>query len=168
MPYDPVYSFRMPVGIREALERIARKERRSLASLILKIITDYLDDHGVAWIMDAKDEKRKFARRKLLLPVNWKRRGSDELNTAIARDISVGGLYMECRQPAKIPEWDAESGLPEIDLYIQHAMMPNPIHIPCIMTRVNVNPQTVGISVEFEKLSDTNRMLLEELFIKTA
>ena len=168
MPYDPVYSFRMPVGIREALEKIARKERRSLASLILKIITDYLEDHGVSWILDAKDEKRKFVRRKLVLPVNWKLRGNDEMNTAIARDISVGGIYMESRQPAKIPEWNAEGGLPEVDLYIQHAMMPNPIHIPCIMTRVNVNPKTVGVSVEFEELSDTNRMLLEELFIKTA
>ena len=52
MPYDRVYSLRIPEEIREALEKIAQKERRSLSSLILKIITDYLDDHGVSWIKD--------------------------------------------------------------------------------------------------------------------
>ena len=107
----------IPSGCLWEFEKPLRKSpgrsERSLASLILKIITDYLEDHGVSWIMYARDEKRKFVRRKLVLPVNWKLRGNDEMNTAIARDISVGGIYMESRQPAKIPEWKAEGGLPE-------------------------------------------------------
>ena len=44
MKKDIVYSIRMSILVREALKRAAKKERRTVASLLDKIILDYLEE----------------------------------------------------------------------------------------------------------------------------
>jgi len=43
------YSMVLTPSIKEALEVAARKDRRSMSSLLEKIIIDYLDREGIAW-----------------------------------------------------------------------------------------------------------------------
>lgn len=43
------YSVVLTPGIKNALEIAARKDRRSMSSLIEKIIVDYLDKEGIPW-----------------------------------------------------------------------------------------------------------------------
>ena len=43
------YSVVLTPSIREALEIAAKKDRRSMSSLLEKIIVDYLDREGIAW-----------------------------------------------------------------------------------------------------------------------
>jgi len=43
------YNFVLSSGIKEALEVAARKDRRSMSSLLEKIIIDYLDKEGIPW-----------------------------------------------------------------------------------------------------------------------
>ncbi len=46
------YSVVLTPGVREALEVAARKDRRSMSSLLEKIIIDYLDKQGIPWEND--------------------------------------------------------------------------------------------------------------------
>ncbi len=43
------YSVVLTPGIRQALEVAAQKDRRSMSSLLEKIIIDYLDEQGIPW-----------------------------------------------------------------------------------------------------------------------
>ena len=43
------YNFVLSPGIKKALEVAAQKDRRSMSSLIEKIIVDYLEKEGIPW-----------------------------------------------------------------------------------------------------------------------
>lgn len=43
------YSVVLTPGVKEALEVAAQKDRRSMSSLLEKIIIDYLDKEGIPW-----------------------------------------------------------------------------------------------------------------------
>jgi len=50
------YNFVLTPGIKEALEIAAEKDRRSMSSLLEKIIIDYLDKENIPWSDGVKDE----------------------------------------------------------------------------------------------------------------
>lgn len=43
------YSVVFTPGVKEALEKAAQKDRRSLSSLLEKIVIDYLEKEGIPW-----------------------------------------------------------------------------------------------------------------------
>jgi len=43
------YNFVLSPGIKDALEVAAKKDRRSMSSLVEKIIIDHLDKEGISW-----------------------------------------------------------------------------------------------------------------------
>jgi predicted transcriptional regulator len=43
------FNFVLTPGVKKALEIAAEKDRRSMSSLVEKIIVDYLDREGIAW-----------------------------------------------------------------------------------------------------------------------
>jgi hypothetical protein len=61
------YNFVLSPGIKEALEVAARKDRRSMSSLLEKIVVDYLEKEGIPWTdgssqtIPAKDSRSKKA-----------------------------------------------------------------------------------------------------------
>ena len=50
------YNFVLTPGIKQALEIAAEKDRRSMSSLLEKIIIDYLDKENIPWSDRVKDE----------------------------------------------------------------------------------------------------------------
>ena len=57
------YSVVLTPGVKEALEIAAQKDRRSMSSLLEKIIIDYLDKEGISWT-DAGSAPAKVGRPK--------------------------------------------------------------------------------------------------------
>lgn len=63
------YSVVLTPGVREALEVAAQKDRRSMSSLLEKIIIDYLDKEGIPWESDImKSTPSKRGRPKKMFP----------------------------------------------------------------------------------------------------
>jgi hypothetical protein len=58
------YNFVLTPGIKEALEIAAEKDRRSMSSLLEKIIIDYLDKENIPWSNDVKDKAAATTRSK--------------------------------------------------------------------------------------------------------
>ncbi|MFZ2197529.1 MAG: hypothetical protein WAV13_07350 [Thermodesulfovibrionales bacterium] len=56
MAKKQTYNFVLTPGIKEALEIAAEKDRRSMSSLLEKIIIDYLDKENIPWSDGVKDE----------------------------------------------------------------------------------------------------------------
>ena len=56
MAKKQTYNFVLTPGIKEALEIAAEKDRRSMSSLLEKIIIDYLDKENIPWSDGVKHE----------------------------------------------------------------------------------------------------------------
>jgi predicted HicB family RNase H-like nuclease len=60
MPKDTTYTLRINSRLKEALAVAAKKDRRTISSLLEKIIVDYLEKVGIEW----EEEERKKRGRK--------------------------------------------------------------------------------------------------------
>jgi hypothetical protein len=96
MRKDTVYTMRMNKRIRDALGKAALKERRTVASLLDKIITDHLMREGFLSDQEIGAERRVHARKKLTLPVRttMKTEAGDESFWGVLMDISRGGVLV--------------------------------------------------------------------------
>jgi predicted DNA-binding protein len=65
MKKDVVYSIRMSVLVRESLKRAAREERRTVASLLDKIILDYLENERNLQLSETETDRRGFQDRRV-------------------------------------------------------------------------------------------------------
>jgi hypothetical protein len=93
---DTVYSMRMNSKVREALKRAAKKEYRTVASLLDKIITDYLEKEGFLLRPEFGAERRKFPRRKITLPAKTYLGAESKAASisGVVLDISKGGVLV--------------------------------------------------------------------------
>jgi len=60
MKKDVIYCMRMSRRVRETLSRIAKKDHRSVASLLYKIVADYLTKEGYLEGSEFDTERRRF------------------------------------------------------------------------------------------------------------
>ena len=70
MKKDVIYSMRMNRQVRDALKKVAHKKHRTVASLLDKIISDYLEKEGYIDLHGIREERRRHARKKITLPGN--------------------------------------------------------------------------------------------------
>ena len=54
---DAAYTLRLNKGLKKALETAAKKDHRSVASLLQKLICDHLEREGISWEEDAKPKR---------------------------------------------------------------------------------------------------------------
>jgi hypothetical protein len=96
MKKDAVYTMRMNSRVREALRKAATKERRTVASLLDKIVTDYLAKEGFLTGPELGTERRRFLRKKITLPARTflKTELRDEAFPGVVLEISMGGLLV--------------------------------------------------------------------------
>jgi hypothetical protein len=93
---DTIYSMRMSSKLREALRRAAKKERRTVASLLDKIITDFLQKEGFFSGPELGGERRRFPRKKITLPGKTILGAGSRAETfpGVILDISRGGVLV--------------------------------------------------------------------------
>jgi predicted DNA-binding protein len=84
MKKDVVYSIRMSVLVRESLKRAAREDRRTVASLLDKIILDYLENELNLQLSETGADRRGFKAKK-----DCTSRDIDYQNRRKNRDICV-------------------------------------------------------------------------------
>lgn len=96
MEKDAVYSMRMNSKIREALGRAAKKERRTVASLLDKVITDFLQKEGFFLGSEMSGERRRFHRKKVTLPATTilKSGSRSQAYPGVILNISRGGVLV--------------------------------------------------------------------------
>ena len=96
MGKDTIYSMRMNSTIREALGRAAKKDRRTVASLLDKVIIDFLQKEGFFLGSELDGERRLFLRKKITLPGTIILQSGSELSTypGVILNISRGGVLV--------------------------------------------------------------------------
>jgi hypothetical protein len=106
MKKDIVYSIRMSILVREALKRAAKKERRTVASLLDKIILDYLEEQRYLLPHETGSDRRGYQRSKITLPATTtvELEGHKDRFPCVITDIAMGGVFVTYPKGSKIKE----------------------------------------------------------------
>ncbi len=96
MKKDIVYSIRMSLLVREALKRAAKKERRTVASLLDKIILDFLEEQRYLLPSETGSDRRNFNRSKITLPATTSVNSGTATDNipCVVIDIAMGGVLI--------------------------------------------------------------------------
>jgi len=147
---DVMYSMRMSRTVRDGLARAAEKECRSVASLLNKIVTDYLTAHGYLDHPVEIREKRRFPRKKVALPARCQmpQSSSHGVHSGVVLDISEGGLRLS--YPAGTgPHVSAYEGLPDfaVELQLPHN---NRVELRCRTRHIRFSGDELQVGAAFE------------------
>jgi hypothetical protein len=120
MKKDAVYSMRMSRRVRDALKSAANRERRTVASLLDKIITDYLAREGFLRGPEFGTERRRFPRKKLTMPAKTflKVGSKEEAFPSVVLDISMGGVLITYPKGSEI-RFASTGELPHFELCLE-------------------------------------------------
>jgi len=96
MKKQVIYSLRMNTAIRSALKKAAQEESRSVASLLDKLIKDYLAKKGLLNQLDAIKDQRWFTRKEIYKPAHILYGSDSETNKygIVVLNISLGGVLI--------------------------------------------------------------------------
>jgi hypothetical protein len=161
MKKDIVYSIRMSSLVRDALKRAAQKERRTVASLLDKVILNYLEDERYLLPHETGSDRRNFERSKITLPANTEVlfNGKQEIFPCVITDIAMGGVFITYPKGSKIKEYFMQ----DIDIFNLS------FRLPQTGEELNFNCDTrrmVEVDGEIQvgaKLSEPNEVFLEKL-----
>jgi len=96
MKKDVIYSLRMSKNMRGALKKVAKRQSRTIASLLDKILHEFLQGEGLLPEAEARNEQRWFTRKQYFKPANILLKtgsGAKEMPIVIL-NISLGGVLI--------------------------------------------------------------------------
>ncbi len=161
MRKERIYSLRLTSGMRKALDFAASRDRRSVASLLEKIIADYLNREGISWEEDRTDQdRREHPRKDVSLPARLiiqKNPEVTEQTEALVENISRGGAYVTYTNGHSSP-WKLES---EIHLIVRIPRSEAPLELACRAVRVIREEQKVGVGLQYRGLFDEDLALID-------
>ena len=161
MKKDVVYSIRMSVLVRESLKRAAQQERRTVASLLDKIILDYLEDERYFQLSETGSDRRGFQdrrgfkRKKIALPATLtiKVGGKTEIFTCVIIDIAMGGVLVSLPRSSKI-KLNTTGGLPHFELSFYLPQIEEKLHFQCDTLRIIEKDREIQIGAVIREPDD--------------
>ena len=161
MRKDKIFSLRLTAGMRQALGVAARRDRRSIASLLEKIIADYLTHEGIQWEKDALDHnRRKYPRSDVSLPARLTiQQASDvfEETEALIENMSLGGSYVTYAD-GNSPPWMLHNS---IRLTVRIPGAPGSLELDCRAVRIIRDERTVGVGLQYVGVGRENLDLID-------
>jgi hypothetical protein len=120
MKKDLIYTMRMSTRVREALTVAANKERRTAASLLDKVITDYLTKEGFLREPEFEAERRRLPRKKITMPAKTllKAGAEEEAFPCAVLDISLGGVLVTYPKGSGV-RFASTGELPQFELRLE-------------------------------------------------
>jgi hypothetical protein len=96
MRKEVIYSLRMSRELRDALKKAAKDESRTVASLLDKIIKDYLSQKGLLSQLDGVKDQRWFTRKEIYKPATIfvETRSKQKKVEIVVLNISLGGVLI--------------------------------------------------------------------------
>ena len=138
MKKDTAYSMRMSSSLLHILKRAAHKDRRTVASLLNKIILDYLEKEDLIQSSDSNGERRRFQRMKIALPATAKVKTPSQVVSlpTVTLNISLGGVLVTYPREAGIV-FTSMSEPPHFELSFKLPQSDDQIQIPCEASRLH-------------------------------
>jgi len=148
MERDITICFQTTSELSKALEKIAKEECRSIASVVESIIYHYLNDNRK--FKGIHQNRRRLERKKVCLPAfigdsHWQRR---EFEKGTILDVSFGGMRISVPKGTKI-EIQRDGAPKEIRVIFSLAECPWPINLKCHLRRISESEDEVLFGTTF-------------------
>ena len=161
MKKDVVYSIRMSILVRESLKRAAQKERRTVASLLDKIILDYLEDEQYLQLPETGSDRRGFQdrrsskRKKITLPatLTFKVQGKTMTFACAILDIAMGGVLISFLRNSDLKLSTSED-LPHFKLSFHLPQIEDQLHFECDTLRIIEKDKEIQIGAAIREPDD--------------
>ena len=147
MKKDAVYSMRMSSRVREALKKAAQKERRTVASLLDKVIIEYLCKEGH---INLDEERRNFSRTRITLPAkSVVSEGSLKKSfPGVVLDLSMGGVLLTYPKGSDIP-FSSIGKLPRFELCIENPQSHEQLSLNCDTRHMRDTGSEIQVGASF-------------------
>lgn len=161
MKKDVVYSIRMSILVRESLKRAAQKERRTVASLLDKIILDYLEDERYLQLPETASDRRDFQdrrgvkRKKITLPgtLTFKVKGRSEIFACVILDIALGGVLVSFLRNSD-KQLNLSKDLQHFKLSFHLPQIEDQLHFQCDTLRIIEKDKEIQIGAAIREPDD--------------
>jgi len=161
MRKEKIFSLRLTTGMRQALGVAARRDRRSIASLLEKIVADYLTQEGIPWEKAAVDQNRwQYARSGVSLPARLaiqQTSGVFEETEALIENMSLGGSYVTYPD-GNSPPWMLRN---PIRLIVRIPGASGPLELDCRAVRIIRDERKVSVGLQYLGVARENLDLLD-------
>ncbi len=148
MRKEKIFSLRLTSGMRDALGKAARRDRRSIASLLEKVISDYLAKEGIKWEEAVSYlDRRQYPRTNVSLPARLTIQQTPEIfeeTEALIENMSLGGSYVTYTNGHRSP-WKLQSS---IHLVVRIPGAAAPLELVGRAVRVLRDDQKVGVGLQ--------------------
>ena len=163
MKKDKIYSLRMNSKVREALQRASNKEQRSVASLMDKIIMDYLTREGFLSDADYGVERRQFNRKKITVPTEttFEEGQTQKAVPGVVLDLSLGGALITYPKSSDV-RFSSVGKLPEFGLELQVPGQTDVLHFDCNAKHMRDTGEEIHVGASFSKPKDKELQKLNE------
>lgn len=167
MKKDTIYSMRMNRKVREALGRAANKERRTVASLLDKIITDFLTREEYLSEADFGAERRKFHRKKLTMSTETilKEGANQKSVTGVVLDLSLGGALITYPKSSDI-RFSSVGKLPDFGLNLKVPGKEDVLRFDCNAKHMRDTGDEIHIGASFSNPEEKQLQKLDNYFLE--
>jgi hypothetical protein len=164
---DTVYSMRFSRKFREALNRAAQKECRTVASLVNKVITDYLEKEGFLLKTEFEEERRRFPREKINLPVTTFLEGElkGEAFPGVVLDVSMGGVLLTYAKGTDI-RFTSKGGLPYFKVCLYLPKAEKQLSLDCVARHMRDIGSEIQVGTSFNHVSKSDLQQLSTYLIR--
>ena len=167
MKKDTIYSLRMNRKVREALQRASNKERRTVASLLDKIITDFLTREGYLSDIDIGAERRKFHRKKLTMPTETilKEGANQKTVPGVVLDLSLGGALITYPKSSEV-RFSSVGKLPDFGLNLKIPGKEDVLLFDCNAKHMRDTGDEIHIGASFSNPEENQLQKLDNHFLE--
>jgi len=161
MKKEVIYSLRMSKAIRDALKAAAKKESRSIASLLNRIIKDYLEKNGFISDSSSIKEQRWFTRKEMFEPANIYLKAASEIQkkAIVILNISLGGVLIGYPKTSEIDLSVDE--MPKFELCLELTNLSKPLCFDCEANRRVDSDHAVQVGAHFVNTNEADLQMLK-------
>ena len=158
---------RLSRKFREALNRAAQKECRTVASLANKAIADYLEKEGYLSKSELDGERRRYPREKINLPVTTFPEGESkgEAFPGVVLDVSMGGVLLTYAKGTEI-RFTSKGGLPYIKVCLYLPTAEKELSLDCVARHMRDMGREIQVGTSFDRPSKNDLQQLSSYLIR--
>ncbi|MGD2097255.1 MAG: PilZ domain-containing protein [Desulfobacterales bacterium] len=163
MKKDKIYSLRMNSKVRDALQRASNKEQRSVASLLDKIIMDFLTREGYLSDADYGVERRQHNRKKITVPTEttFAEGQTKKAVPGVVLDLSLGGALITYPKSSDI-RFSSVGKLPDFGLELKVPGETDTLHFDCDAKHMRDTGEEIHVGASFRNPKDDELQKLDE------
>lgn len=149
MKKEVIYSLRMSRELRDALKKAAKNESRTVASLLDKIIQDYLSQKGLLTQIDGIKDQRWFTRKEIYTPATIfvGEKSQPKKVEIVVINISLGGVLIG--YPKHTAVAFSSERTPRFELCMDLSEEKQPLCFRCHASRMTDSGYGVQVAANF-------------------